>query len=106
MNFKVEYIVFLRRAIKWIGSLLWSRGRTYCTYSKIKESAFYNNHPVKYKEKQQKGETKGCVGFTKFTQNLSDQNFLRLSSSNFKNLSFILLVMFAWQSQNNTIYST
>jgi hypothetical protein len=42
-----------------------------------------NNHPVKYKEKQQKGETKGCVGFTKFTQNLSDQNCLRLSSSNF-----------------------
>ena len=42
MDFKVAYIVFLRRAIKWIGSLLWSRGRTYCTYSKIKESVFYS----------------------------------------------------------------
>jgi hypothetical protein len=42
MDFKVVYIVFLRRAIKWIGSLLWSRGRTYCTYSKIKESVFYS----------------------------------------------------------------
>jgi hypothetical protein len=42
-----------------------------------------NNHPVNIKKSSKKGETKGWVGFTKFTQNLSDQNWLRLSSSNF-----------------------